>query len=48
MRTLIHGNFPKNDSFELKNILSNRNKSKALKYLIVGCLGQFMGKYRQK
>ena len=45
---LIHGNFPKNDSFELKNVLNNRNQSKSLKYLIVGCLGQIMGKDRQK
>ena len=45
---LIHGNFPKHASFELKNILNSKNQSRALKYLIVGCLGQIMGKYRQK
>ena len=28
-RMLIHGNFLKNDSFELKNVLKNRNQSKA-------------------
>ena len=47
-RMLIYGNFPKNDIFDLKNVLNNRNQSKALKYLIVGCLGQIMGGDRQK
>ena len=45
---LIHGNFPKNDNFELKDELNNRNQLKALKYLIVGSLGQIIGLYRQK
>ena len=41
---LIHSNFPKIDNFELKKVLNNKNKSKSLKYLIVGFLGQIMVK----
>ena len=45
---IIHVNFPKKYMFLLKNELNNKNQSKVVKYLIVGCLGQIMGEYRQK
>jgi hypothetical protein len=44
---LIQGNFPKNASFELKNVLNSKNQSRTLKCLIVSSFGQFMGKDRQ-
>ena len=45
---LIKGNFQKNASFELKNVLNHKNQSRILKYLFVHGFGQLMGKDKQK